>query len=81
MEQNIFLPTMSHWEHKNPWTGSLGKMRFTITVENDMLHTCLWYGENILALSEVAFEQDFPVSEEGLLQLRAFLDEHSKQVL
>lgn len=37
MEHDLYLPTLSHWEYGNPWSGERGRTRFQITVAEDQM--------------------------------------------
>lgn len=85
--QPILIPTLLFWENKNTWYGSKGLARFyikPITVEaegvppEDRLEVELWRGPLMKSLSEVIATASFPVSEEGLAQMTAWLEEQAE---
>jgi len=80
MSEELFLPTLSHWQHKNTWTGSRGAANFSVTVSQEELTAEIWRGPLIRALSEVACSARFPVSEEGTEALRRWLLEQSDKM-
>ena len=79
MEETIFLPVLSHFENKNFWTASGGRMRCRVDPvlrENDIptaLTAQVWEGPWRLQDSRVEETGTFPITEEGLEQLRAWL--------
>ena len=76
----IFIPTMLFWENGNTWYGSLGNARFYIAPQEEQLHVQLWRGELTKELSEIEEEIDFPLSEEGLEQMTAWLEARSAEI-
>lgn len=76
----IFIPTMLFWENGNTWYGSLGNTRFYIAPQEEQLHVQLWRGELTKELSEIEEEIDFPLSEEGLEQMTAWLEARSAEI-
>ena len=79
----VLIPTLLFWENKNTWYGSKGLARFYIkpvSVENEdgssraMLEVELWRGPLTKALSEIITTVTFPVSEEGLEEMTAWLE-------
>ena len=85
----VMIPTLLFWENKNTWYGSKGLARFyiqTATIappegeEGEprfMLEVELWRGPLMKSLSEVIATASFPVSEEGLAQTTAWLEEQA----
>ncbi len=77
MEEELFLPVLSHFENGNFWTASGGRMRYRVdpVKEEDVwadLEARVWEGPWSLADSTVEETVSFPLSEEGLKQLRAW---------
>ena len=78
MEEAIFLPVLSHFENDNFWTASGGRMRYRVDpVKGDEEHppsltAQVWEGPWRLQDSTVEETVSFPLSEEGLKQLRAW---------
>lgn len=75
---NVYLPSLSHWEFGNFWSGSKGKLRYYITVSNgeqgkEMLVE-LWDRDVCRELAEITETKTFPVTQEGLDEMRAFLE-------
>lgn len=78
MEHEIFLPTLSSMEYGNLWTGSRNHARWRILPADGVMNTELWYGPLCYELSQVAHTCQFPISQEGIEQLRDWLQEHSE---
>lgn len=83
----IMIPTLLFWENKNTWYGSKGLARFfiqTAAVEQEdgstqnQLQIELWRGPLSKQFSEILTTAAFPVSEEGLIQTTAWLEEQAK---
>jgi len=90
---DILIPTMLFWENGNTWYGSKGNARFYIQPvkheppEDDpegQAHTTLdvelWRGPLTKALSEIIATASFPLSEEGLIQTTAWLEERAAEL-
>lgn len=75
MNEPIFLPTLSHWEHGNQWSGERGLARFWITPEDGQLNAEMWQGPMSREFGQVERSGQFPISEEGLEALSAWLTE------
>ena len=82
----IEIPTMLFWENGNTWYGSKGEARFFIHPSSHedgeapartTLDAELWKGPLSRALSQVLAEASFPLSEDGLVQLTAWLEEQA----
>ena len=82
----IEIPTMLFWENGNTWYGSKGEARFFIHpashedgegAAHAALDVELWKGPFSRALSQVLAEASFPLCEEGLVQLTAWLEEQA----
>ena len=90
---DIFIPTMLFWENGNSWYGSKGLARFFIQPvkheppEEDpqgeaytTLDAEVWKGPLTKALSEVLATASFPLSEEGLEQISAWLEDQAARL-
>ena len=90
---DIFIPTMLFWENGNSWYGSKGLTRFFIQPvkheppEEDphgeaytTLDSEVWKGTLTKALSEVLATASFPLSEEGLEQISAWLEDQAAKL-
>lgn len=86
MSNPIELPTLLFWENGNSWYGSCGQARFFIKPgqtegeDSPQLHIQLWRGPLCMDLSEILSTAQFPVSEEGLCQTVAWLEEQAKHL-
>ena len=86
--EELFLPTLHYFENNNRFSGSAGLLRFMLTPQVEMLtpkevnleassiHGQLWHGLYCLEKSTVEEERDFPMSQEGLGEIRRWLEEH-----
>lgn len=80
MDHNLHLPTLSHWEYGNPWSGERGQARFQITPSEGQMTAEVWRGPMARAFVEPELMQTFPVSEEGIESMRAWLLECAAQL-
>ena len=83
----IYLPTLHSFAMNNEFTGSFGAFRFKITpvVEklskkevdfaNSSILAQYWHGPFCFEKSEIEGEATFPMSEEGRLTMKAWLEE------
>ena len=76
----LFIPTLSFWENGNSWYGSLGQARFFIKPQEGNLAVQLWRGPLTKELSQILDTTCVPVSEEGLAQLTAWLEERAAEL-
>ena len=53
MEQELFLPTLMHWQYGNNWCGSLKRASFWITPKDEQLTAQLWTGPAIRENAEI----------------------------
>ena len=77
MEESLFLPVLSHFENKNFWTASGGRMRYRVDPvlgkdQPPTLTAQVWEGPWRLQDSIVEETRSFPMTEEGLEELRAW---------
>ena len=79
MDQDLFLPVLSNFENDNFWTASAGRMRYRVDPvkgEGDTpssLTAQVWEGPWRLQDSTVEETTAFPMTEEGLDQLRVWV--------
>ena len=73
--EEYFLPVLSHFVNGNAWTASAGRMRYQAVPSEDgsTLTAQVWEGPFGHAFSQVEEEVSFPLSQEGLEALRAWL--------
>ena len=84
----LFLPTLHTFAMKNTFTGSFGALRFKVVpevvmatpkevdMENSSITVEYWHGPFCYEKSEMEGKETFPMSEEGRLAMRKFLEEH-----
>ena len=75
MSDRIYMPTLSHWEYRNPWTGSVGNARFHALArkDEDIIDVTLWVGPMSREFSTPVSTNELPLSEEGLSKLEQWL--------
>jgi len=86
---DIFLPTLHTFAMGNIFTGSCGALRFKIEpkvlkiegskevdMENSTIFAELWHGQLCYEKSQMEKEATFPMSDEGRLALKAWLEEN-----
>lgn len=77
--EELFLPVLSHFQNKNPWSASAGRLRYRIlpTVNDEDLSGTLtvevWEGPWAYEFSTVEESKTFPLTEEGLEALPAYV--------
>ena len=84
----LFLPTLHTFAMKNTFTGSFGALRFKVVpevvmatpkevdMENSSITVEYWHGPFCYEKSEMEGKETFPMSEEGRLSLKKFLEDH-----
>ena len=85
---DIFIPTLHTFAMKNSFTGSCGALRFKIVpnvematpkevdFEKSSIFVQFWHGPFCYEKSEMEGENTFPMSEEGRLALKAWLEQN-----
>ena len=87
---DIFIPTLHTFAMDNIFTGSCGDLRFRIKPEvikvegnnkevdfaKSTIFAQIWHGKFCFEKSEMEAEQTFPMTEEGRLALKAWLEEN-----
>ena len=68
----FFLPVLSHFQNENFWTASAGRMRYQVTPEEENLAAEVWEGPWGYAFSTVEEKRYFPMTAQGLEELRAW---------
>ncbi len=83
---DLYLPTLHSFAMKNPFTGSCGLFRFRIVpnvtmktpkevdMEASSIHAEFWHGQFCYEKSEMEGQADFPMSEEGRLSMKQWLE-------
>ena len=84
----LFLPTLHTFAMKNDFTGSSGLFRFRakpnvimaspkeVDFQQSAIRCEYWHGPFCYEKSQMEGEQIFPMSEEGLAEMKAWLESH-----
>ena len=84
----LFLPTLHTFAMKNSFTGSMGPLRFKVVpdvimatpkevdMEASSITVEYWHGPFCYEKSEMEGKETFPMSEEGRLAMKKFLEDH-----
>jgi hypothetical protein len=85
--EELFIPTLHTFAMKNEFTGSRGLFRFRVKpdvvmatpkevdFQQSSIHCEFWHGPFCYEKSTMEGEADFPMSEEGRLAMKAWLEE------
>jgi hypothetical protein len=84
----LFIPSLSHWQLGNYWSGSLGRASYHVTPREREdgdekiaeLYAEIWTGPTCYELSTAEITQTFPITQEGLGQLHDWLLQTLAQV-
>ena len=71
--EDFFLPVLSHFQNENFWTASAGALRYRVTPREEGLAAEVWEGPWRYEDSRVEETRTFPLSDEGLEELRRWL--------
>ena len=86
MKKEVFLPVLHWFDAKNSFSGSCGDFRFMakpnvvmatakeVDFEQSTIHVEYWHGLYCYEKSEMEAEKTFPMTEEGLKQMRQWLE-------
>lgn len=75
----LFLPVLSHFQNKNPWSASAGRLRYRVlptvgeTEADSFLTAQVWEGPWAYEFSTVEEAKTFPLTQEGLEALPSWL--------
>ena len=81
-----FMPAFSHFQNGNPWSASAGRLNYLITplipkdenkipvLENATFEVQVWEGPWERSFSTIEATETFPLTEEGLAAIPAFLE-------
>ena len=84
----LYIPTLHSFAMKNPFTGSCGEFRFLVKpaitmatpkevdFANSTMTAVFWHGPFCYEKSEMEGEKTFPLSEEGRLAMKSWLEEN-----
>ena len=87
----VFLPTLHTFAMKNPFTGSCGMLRFLakpnvvmasakeVDFEQSTILAEYWHGLFCYEKSTMEGEQTFPMTEEGRLAMKQWLESHIEE--
>ena len=82
----FFMPVLSHFQNENPWSASAGRLHYLITpvvprdeekvpvLEGATLTVEVWEGPWAYELSTVEENKTFPLTEEGIATIPAYLE-------
>ena len=85
--KEVFVPTLHTFAMDNIFTGSCGDFRYRavpevimktkkeVDMEASSIHVEYWHGPFCYEKSEMEGEETFPMSEEGRLAMKKFLEE------
>ena len=85
---DLYIPTLHTFAMTNPFTGSCGLFRFRIVPEVVMatpkevdfeasaIHAEFWHGPLCYEKSTVEQKKTFPMSEEGRLEMKKWLEDN-----
>lgn len=73
MENQIFIPTLSHWEYGNEWSGERGRARYLITPADGQMNVEMWLGPMARAFVEPEITASFPICQEGIDEMKRWL--------
>lgn len=86
--KEVFIPTLHTFAMKNPFTGSCGMFRFKavptvvmktpkeVDMEASSITAEYWHGLFCYEKSEIEGKETFPMSEDGRLAMKAWLEDH-----
>lgn len=79
MSHDLYLPSLSHWLHRNQWTGSLGTAQYHILPrkDEDTMDASVWVGPLNRQLSEISISANFPITDVGIQELGQWLTQQS----
>ena len=80
MNENLFLPTLSHWEYGNEWSGERGNARFFIQPAEGQMTVEMWPGPMSREFVEPQLTASFPISEEGIQAMKQWLLASAAQI-
>lgn len=75
--EELFLPVLSHFQNENTWIASVGRLRYKAAPVGEELTGEVWEGPWCCELSEIEEKKAFPLTEEGIGALRAWVLEWS----
>lgn len=85
----MFLPVLSHFQNENIWIASDGRLRYQVTpttvagedgAEEQVLTAEIWEGPWSREFSVIEEVEEFPMTEDGIEDLRAWLILESMEI-
>lgn len=88
----LFMPVLSHFNNENHWSARIGRLHYWITPviperedkdtipEGSVLRVQVWEGPWAREFSVIEEEKDFPLSQEGIDSIPAYLEAWHKTV-
>ena len=76
----LFLPVLSHFQNKNAWTASVGALRYRVAPDGEALNAEVWQGPWCYELSCVEETRSFPMTDEGVQALGAWVTEWAERM-
>lgn len=88
---DIFIPTLHSFAMSNIFTGSCGLLRFRIApnivmltpkevnMEESSMTAQFWHGLLCYEKSEIEGTRDFPMTQEGRLEMKAWLEAQTEE--
>lgn len=77
----LYLPTISHFIHKNIWSGSRGQADYWLAPSGDSIKAEVWQGPWCKDATEhIDFTREFSLSEEGIEEMREWLLEKIEDI-
>ena len=77
---NLFpLRPFDFFSNKNAYTGSAGRLRYLIKPAEEALEVQIWNQDVCFALAQILESASFPLSPEGLEEIRAWLTEQYRR--
>ena len=81
------IPEISYFKSGNIYIGSINKaprinettFNYKITPKDDIIEVEIWFGMYCIGLSSVEIKRDFPLSEDGINQMIAWINEESSK--
>ncbi len=81
MDHEIRLPTLLFFQNGNGWKGSSGLLCFSVLpAQEERLPVEVWCGPFCRELSQVDDRREFPLSAQGLAELKAWLEDWSRRM-
>ena len=81
MSEELFMPTLSHFENDNGWSGSRGRLSYEIEKPKEgKVRVVVWYGPFCRAYAQEEAEAFFDVTEEGRQAMIDYLMDQAREM-